>query len=152
MRRPTAIVTLLLTLTAATAQAQADSAKTKPASDSAKAPVTMGSATAGAAAFVGKWTGSIESPQGQMPVNAELKQDGTGFVGTISGLEGNVPLREITIKGDTVIAGATMSAQGMSIEVWYNFIRSGETLSGSASANFNGQSMSFPLTLTRVKP
>lgn len=149
MRHKTAVAALLLTLAVASAQAQADSAKAKPADDSAK--VTMGSATAGAAAFLGKWTGSIESPQGNMPVQAELRKGESGFVGTISGLEGNVPLREITIAGDTVIAGATMSAQGMSIEVWYNFIRSGDTLTGTASANFNGQSMSFPLTLTRVK-
>lgn len=150
MHRTATLAVAILLGGAASAHAQADSTRTR--ADSVNPAVTMGSATAGAAAFLGKWTGSIESPQGQMPVNAELKQDGTGFVGTISGLEGNVPLREITIKGDTVIAGATMSAQGMSIEVWYNFIRSGETLNGSASANFNGQSMSFPLTLTRVKP
>lgn len=144
MRRSAVLAALMLTL-AASAQAQSDTAKTKPASD----PVKL---AAGAAAFLGDWTGSIDSPNGQMPVNAELKQQGSGLAGMISGLEGMVAFREITIAGDTVTAAATMAAQGMSIEMWYTFIRKDDTLNGSASASFNGQSMSFPLTLTRVKP
>ena len=47
--------------------------------------------------------------------------------------------------------GSIESAQSMSFDVWYSFIRKNDTLNGSASANFNGQSMSFPLSLTRVK-
>jgi len=142
---------LLAHATAASAGAQGtDSTKAKPAPDSAKATSTA-AAPVGAAAFVGKWRGSVSSPNGDMPVNCEIKKEGSGFVGVISGLEGDVPLRDIVIAGDTVTAGTVMSMQGTSFEVWYSFIRKDDTLSGSASATFNGQAMSFPMTLTRVR-
>ncbi len=145
MRRSAVVAALMVTLVAS-AYAQSDTAKTKPAGDSAKL-------AAGAAAFLGSWTGSIEGPNGQMPVNAEFKQEGSVLVGMTSSVDGGmVAFREITIAGDTVTAATTMSAQGMSLEVWYTFMRKDDTLNGSASASFNGQSMSFPFTLTRVKP
>ena len=148
------LATALLTVaTASSALAQGtDTTKAKPQSDSAKATsAATTAAPTGAAAFVGKWRGSVSSPNGDMPVNCEIKKEGSGFVGIISGLEGDVPLRDIVIAGDTVSAGTVMSMQGTSFEVWYSFVRKDDTLSGSASATFNGQSMSFPMTLTRVR-
>jgi hypothetical protein len=140
-----AAAVLLTHAAASTALAQGtDSTKAKPAADAAKAPVT-------AEWFVGKWRGSVSSPNGDMPVNCEIKKAGSGYVGTISGLEGDVPLREIVIAGDTATAGTVMSMQGTSFEVWYSFVRKADTLTGSASATFNGESMSFPMTLTRVR-
>lgn len=143
MRRLTLFATGIL-LSAAPALAQGtDTTKTRADSAAAKP-------NAGAARLEGKWTGSISTPNGDMPVNCEIKKEKDGYVGTISGIEGNVPLKEITFDGDKVAASAVMSAQGQAIEVWYSFQLKGDVLAGGVSANFNGQSMSFDLTLKRV--
>lgn len=122
--------------------AQADSTKKTPVADSAK-KVSAGN-------LEGTWTGSITTPNGEMPVNAKIRKDKDGYVGTISGLEGDVPLKDITVDGENVSAGAVMSAQGQSIEVWYTFTLKGDTLTGGVSANVQGQAMAFDLVLKRA--
>jgi hypothetical protein len=144
MRRLTLLATGMLVLAGSALAQGTDTTKTKPDSGAAKP-------ASGAARLEGKWTGSISTPNGDMPVNCEIKKDDkNGYVGTISGLEGNVPLKDITFDGEKVAAGAVMSAQGQAIEVWYSFVLKGDVLSGGVSASFNGQSMSFDLTLKRA--
>jgi hypothetical protein len=143
MRRFTLLAAgVLLAAAAMPALAQGDSTKTKPDS-AAKAP-------AGAANLEGTWTGSISTPQGEMPVNAKIKKGADGFVGTISGLEGDVPLKDITLDGDKVTAGAVMSMQGQGFEVWYSFVLKGDTMTGGVSASVQGQTMAFDLVLKRA--
>ena len=98
----------------------------------------------------GKWRGSVTTPNGNQDVNCEIRKEKDGFVGTISGVEGDVPLRNIVVEGDKVTAGAVMSMQGTSFEVWYSFVLKGDALTGTVSASFNGESMSFDLVLKRV--
>ena len=144
MRRFTLLVAGVLLASAAPtpAHAQGDSTNTKP--DSAA------KAAAGAANLEGTWTGSISTPQGEMPVNAKIKKEKDGFVGTISGLEGDVPLKDITLDGDKVTAGAVMSVQGQAFEVWYSFVLKGATMTGGVSASVQGQTMAFDLVLKRA--
>jgi len=115
-----------------------------------KAPVADSASKTPAGNLEGAWTGSITTPNGAMPVNAKIRKEKDGYVGTISGLEGDVPLREITHEGKKVTAGAVMSAQGQSIEVWYTFTLDGDTLTGGVSANVQGQAMAFDLVLKRA--
>ena len=125
----------LLAVTTSVASAQADTTK--------KAP-------AGPPTIEGNWSGSIETPNGGMNVLAAIKKAPGGYSGIISGLEGNVPLREITVSGDTVSFVATMSAQGQSFDVWYSFLFKEGGLDGKLDANVGGQSMSFPLFLKKT--
>ena len=144
MRRFTLLTAGLLLASAAASPtfAQGDSTKVKPDS-AAKTP-------AGAANLEGKWTGTISTPNGDMPVNAQIKKENDGYVGTVSGLEGDVPLKDITLDGDKVTAGAVMSMQGQGFEVWYSFVLKGDTMTGGVSASVQGQTMAFDLVLKRA--
>lgn len=137
MRAFTALASGLALLVAAgsSASAQAtDTTKAKPA----------------AATIVGKWTGAVESPNGAMEMTAVIKKDSTGYAGTMSSQQGEMALYDITVDGENVSAGATMNMQGTNIDLWYTFVLKGDTMTGSIAANFQGQSMSFPLVLRRV--
>lgn len=138
MRRFTLLAAGVVLAAATTATAQGT-----PPDSTKKAP-------AAAANLEGTWTGSLTTPQGEMPVNAKIKKEKDGYVGTVSGLEGDVPLKEITVVGDKVTMGAVMSMQGQSFEVWYAFVIKGDALNGSLSANVQGQSMAFDLLLKRA--
>lgn len=130
-----AVMLAAVTTAAATAQAQT--------------PDTTKKAPAAAPSLEGQWSGSIETPNGGMSVMAAIKKGADGYTGMISGMEGDVPLRDIKMVGDTVTAVATMSAQGQSIEVWYSFLFKDGALDGRVDANVGGQSMTFPLMLKK---
>lgn len=116
----------------------------------AQTPDTTKKAPAAAPSLEGQWAGSIETPNGGMNVMAAIKKGSDGYTGTISGMEGDVALRDIKLVGDTVTAVATMSAQGQSIEVWYSFLFKDGALNGRVDANVGGQSMTFPLMLKKA--
>ncbi|MDA1082394.1 MAG: hypothetical protein O2973_12105 [Gemmatimonadetes bacterium] len=128
---------VLVSAVASTAVAQApDTTKSKPAAAEASA--------------VGTWTGSVETPNGAMSMTAIIKKDSTTYTGVMTGETGEMELYDVTVAGEKVSAGATMNMQGTAIELWYEFVMKGNTMSGSVSANVGGESMSFPLVLTRV--
>lgn len=140
--RKVILATVLFVATAATAQAQTPDSTKKTDSTAAK--------PAGPPSLEGNWSGAIETPNGSMNVMAAIKKAPGGYTGTISGMEGDVPLRDIEMVGDTVTAVATMSAGGQSIEVWYSFLFKDGALNGKVDANVGGQSMSLPLRLRKT--
>lgn len=123
---------------ASTAAAQAaDSAKAKPPT----APA--------AASIEGAWSGYLDMGGNGMAVNASFKKEKDGYTGTMSGPEGDVPLKDIELKGDTLTAVASVSMGGSSFDVYYWFVVTKDALSGSLDANVQGQAFSLPLTLKR---
>jgi len=128
-----AVVLLQATASSAFAQARDSAAVAKPA-----------------AGIEGRWHGTIQAPDGAMDTNCQIKKEKDGYSGTISGPEGDVPLREIKLEGNKLTAVATIGAGGNNIDVWYSFTLKDDTLTGNASVNFNGQSMAFDLVLKKV--
>lgn len=140
MRTIKAVATglLLVAIAGSTAAAQAtDSTKGKPA------------AAPAAASIEGAWSGYLDMGGNGMAVNASFKKDKDSYTGTISGMEGDVALQQIELKGDTLTAMASMPTPNGNIEVWYWFKVTKDALSGSLDANVQGQAFSLPLTLKR---
>lgn len=133
MRR-TALIASALLLMAAPLAAQSDTTKKA-------APV----------AIEGRWQGTVESPQGSQSMEAVIKKDSTGYIGMMSSPQGEMPLQQIKLDGDKLTFVGVVNANGTSIEVWYSFTVKTDAMSGQADISFNGQSMSFPLNMTRVK-
>ncbi len=133
MRRTALIATALL-LVAAPLAAQSDSTK-----------------KAAPAAIEGRWQGTIESPQGAQTMEAVIKKDSTGYIGMMSSPQGEMPLSDIKLDGDKLTFVGVVNANGTSIEVWYSFTVKADAMNGQADVSFNGQSMSFPLIMTKVK-
>lgn len=63
----------------------------------------LASTPAFAAEFDGKWTGSIDTPNGAFPVNYEFKTDGSKVTGTTLGMDGNpIPLKNVKVDGNKI--------------------------------------------------
>jgi hypothetical protein len=97
----------------------------------------------------GKWSMTIDGPQGPTESAVSLTQEGEVLTGTItndmfgtSKLEGNV-------KGDTVRFAFTIDAGGQSIPLTAGaFVKDKDTVSGQIIAEGMGN---FPFTMTRAK-
>ena len=97
----------------------------------------------------GKWSMTIDGPQGAMESAVTIKQEGEALTGTItnemfgsSKLEGNV-------KGDTVRFAFTIDAGGQSIPLTAGaFVKDKDTVSGQIIAEGMGN---FPFTMKRAK-
>lgn len=133
MRRPAVLAAALL-LIAAPLAAQSDTTK-----------------KAAPAAIEGRWQGVIDTPGGAQTMEAIIKKDSTGYTGMMSSPQGEMALRDITVDGDKVTFVGVANMSGTSIEIWYSFTVKGEAMNGQADVSFNGQSMSFPLNMTKVK-
>ena len=55
-----------------------------------------------AADVTGKWTATVQGPDGDMQLVFNLKQDGGKVTGNVEGPMGEMPVSEGTIEGDTI--------------------------------------------------
>ena len=127
---------LLVAVVGSTAVAQSPDSTSKPKASPA-------------ASIEGKWTGYLDMGGNGMTVNASIKKEADGYTGTMSGMDGDVALQQIELKGDTLTAMASHATPNGNIEVWYWFKVTTDALSGSLDASAGGQSFSLPLTLKR---
>lgn len=145
MRRILPLAAALLLIPAANLAAQSD--PPKPTEKPAEKPAEK--AADKATTHVGKWSGNVSTEQGNQQVWLTIKKDGDKLAGTAGSQMGETPLYDITIKGDTLSAGATVSSPNGNFDVWYTLVLKGDALSGSIDLNFNGQKMSFPTNFKR---
>ena len=131
---------LLLIAAAGSATAQA----APPPADTAKAKEA-------ALSIEGAWSGYLDMGGNGQQMNANIKKEGDAYTGTITGMQGDVALQQIELKGDMLTMMAAMPGPSGNIEVWYSFKVTKDALSGQLDANFNGQAFSLPLTLNRAK-
>src|SRR5438128_7363579 len=54
----------------------------------------------------GRWTGTIQTPQGENETGASFKKEGDNFTGTFAGPQGDIPLKDIKLDGEKVTAKA----------------------------------------------
>jgi hypothetical protein len=68
----------------------------------------------------GKWTGTVATPMGEIPVAFEFKADGTALTGTSSGPDGApVAIRDGKIDGQTITFVMSIDAGGMPLDLNY---------------------------------
>jgi hypothetical protein len=71
----------------------------------------------------GKWSGSIDTPQGTSMVEFTFRADGTTMTGTTSGPNAsNLPIKEGQIKGDKIAFSVELSVGGTPLTVAYTGI------------------------------
>jgi hypothetical protein len=82
-------------------------------------------------------------------VTAVFKKEGDSYRGTITGLRGDVPFKEIKLEGNRVTAKAEIESPQGTFLINYEFTLEGETLKGEGKLDFGGQAFSFNYNLKR---
>lgn len=98
----------------------------------------------------GRWEGTVQSFQGERQVQATFKKEGENYTGTITGLRGDVPFKEVRVEGSKVTAKAQVDAPQGTIVIDYEFVVQGDNLKGKGEVDFNGQNFTFTYNLKRV--
>jgi hypothetical protein len=71
-----------------------------------------------AADISGKWTAQVPGRGGQTrETNFNFKQDGEKLTGTMSGMNGDVEIKDGTVKGDDVAFNVALSMQGNEVKL-----------------------------------
>jgi len=100
--------------------------------------------------LAGRWEGKVLSPQGERSATAIFKKEGDAYTGTITGMRGDMALKEIKVDGDKVTAKAEVETPQGNLTVNYAFTLQGETLKGTGSLDFGGNAFSFDVDLKRA--
>jgi hypothetical protein len=83
----------------------------------------------------GKWTGSVQGPQGEFPVSFTFKADGAKLTGTTSGLDGMpVPIQDGKIDGNTITFTVTFDFGGMPFMLSYKGVVSPDQIKMAGDA------------------
>ena len=99
----------------------------------------------------GRWEGTAKSFQGERPATVTFKKEADAYTGTVTGLQGTIPFKEVKVDGDKVTANAEVdSPQAGKLVINYKFVLSGETLNGEGSVEVSGQTYNFTYDLKRV--
>jgi hypothetical protein len=108
----------------------------------------MISITALAADVDGKWTGTVQSPMGDLSVAFTFKADGEKLTGTTTGFDGSeVPIQDGKIDGKTITFTVTFDFGGMPLMLSYKGIVSADEIKVSGDAF----GMPFEFVLKKAK-
>ena len=100
--------------------------------------------------LAGKWEGTTKSPQGERPTTATFKKEGEIYTGAITGMRGDMPLKDIKVEGDKITAQAEVETPQGALTISYEFKLAGNELKGTGSLNFGGNPFSFDVELKRA--
>lgn len=100
-----------------------------------------------AANVTGKWSLSIETPQGPMTVAMVLKQEGTKVTGTLAGPQGETALEGQFVDG-TLTFGISFEGSGGSMQLSFTAKLAED---GSLAGVMSGPMGEIPWTAVRVK-
>jgi opacity protein-like surface antigen len=108
--------------------------------------VLLLAAPAFAADVDGKWTGTVSTPMGDLPVQYEFKADGTTLNGTTLGFDGgSVPIKNGKVDGANISFSVTFDFGGMSIDLTYKGVVS------PTEIKITGDFMGMPFEFTVKK-
>lgn len=103
-------------------------------------------APAFAADVDGKWTGTVSTPMGDLPVAFEFKADGVTLTGTTLGFDGgSIPIKNGKVEGDKISFAVTFDFGGMAIDLSYTGVVS------SSEIKMTGDFMGMPFEFTVKK-
>ena len=97
--------------------------------------------------ITGQWEMTVESPQGQMVITANYKQEGETLTGTHVSEMGESPLKG-TVKGADVEYKISIDMGGQQMEIVHKAKVDGDTMKGSADL---GEMGAIPFTAKRKK-
>ncbi len=81
--------------------------------------VVLGSVTALAADFNGKWTAQMESPRGTQTLTFNFHVDGSTLTGSITTRRGDRPIENGKIDGDNISFDQDMNMNGNDMKITY---------------------------------
>lgn len=82
--------------------------------------VTLGSLTALAADFNGKWTADVTTPRGTQTVTFDFHVDGTTLSGKVSSQRGDSDISEGKVDGDHITFVQSVSFNGNDMKINYD--------------------------------
>jgi hypothetical protein len=113
--------------------------------------VLAGITMAWAASVDGKWVAQVPGRGGQpRETTFTFKADGAKLTGTVSGMQGDAPISDGTIKGDDISFTQTFNAQGNSIKLIYTGKVSGDEIKMTRKRD-GGDQPATEFTAKRVK-
>ena len=104
-------------------------------------------APAFAADVDGKWSGTVSTPMGDLPVGFEFKSDGAMLTGTTLGPDGGtVPIKNGKVEGDKISFMVTFDFGGMAIDLSYT----GVVTASEIKMNIDFMGMPFEFTVKKA--
>lgn len=95
----------------------------------------MVSVPALAADVDGKWSGAVDTPNGQFPVNFTFKADGAMLTGSLAGPDGTeIAIKDGKIDGSNISFAITLDFGGMPFDLSYKGVVSPEQIQFSGEA------------------
>lgn len=95
----------------------------------------------------GKWSGTVDTPGGQFPVNFTFTADGAMLAGSLAGPDGSeIPVKDGKIDGNNISFSITLDFGGMPFELSYKGVVSPEQIQFSGDAG----GMPFEFVVKRV--
>ena len=92
----------------------------------------------------GKWSGSIDTPMGAIPIEFNFKADGATLTGSMGGPDGGqIPIKNGKIDGTKISFNVSVDFGGMSLDFVYTGSLSGDTL--QMSSDFMGMPFTFSM-------
>jgi|SRR5262245_22252749 len=95
----------------------------------------------------GKWTGSLDTPMGAIPMVFSFKADGASLSGSQTGPDGGeIPIKNGKVDGNRISFNISIDVGGMSLDFAYTGTVTGDTL--QMSSDFMGMPFMFSLKKT----
>ena len=98
-----------------------------------------------AADVTGKWVGKIETPNGSRDVTYTLNQDGDKLTGSVSGRNGETPISDGSVKGDSVTFSVVRTFNGQERKATYT----GKVTGGEMKLKYQQQGQDRELALKK---
>ena len=90
----------------------------------------------------GKWTGSVNTPNGDIPVTFQFKADGAMLTGSMVGMDGNnIAIKDGKIDGSNISFTVTLDFGGMPFTLSYKGVVATDQIKLSGDAS--GQAFEF---------
>jgi len=96
----------------------------------------------------GKWSGSMATPMGDIPIGFTLKADGAKLTGSTTGPDGtDIAIKDGKVDGANISFNVTFDFGGMPFTLAYKGVLSGDTIKFSGDAG----GMPFEVTVKKAK-
>lgn len=101
--------------------------------------IVLAAVTAFAADVDGKWTGAVNTPNGDLPVSFEFMAEGATLSGSMLGMDGmKIPIKDGKVDGSNISFSVTLDFGGMPFTLNYKGVVASDQIKLSGDAN--GQS------------
>ena len=104
--------------------------------------VVLSAAPAFAADVDGKWSGTLNTPMGDLPIGFTFKADGTTLTGTTTGPDGSeIAIKNGKVDGDKITFMISIDFGGMAVDINYSGVLKGGEI--AMTLDFAGMPLNF---------